>query len=245
METYIVQGLNCYKNIENNGDLSGFVTGYSGLIKKIVNHIKCKLPANIERDDLIQAGIIGLLEAKNKFSTESGASFETYATIKIRGAIIDELRKNTGITRDISQNIKTISLARSQIENTDKSNMLSSKAIADKMGITEKKYTHMMNEINAYHSMSMNDFEAIEEVPCTRSINPIDAIEYADTHDAVKALLKTLPKREQQILALYYNEQLNFKEIADMFDLTEARISQLHAISLAKIRKKYCYLALS
>ena len=243
MEQHIVQGLDCYKNIEKNDDLSGFITGYSPLIKKIVNHIKCKLPANIERDDLIQAGIIGLLEAKNKFSAEGGASFETYATIKIRGAIIDELRKNTGITRDISQNIKTISLARSQIENTDTSNMLSSKTIAEKMGVTEKKYTYMMNEINAYHSMSMNDFEAIEEVPCTRSVNPIDSIEYADTQAAIKALLTTLPKREQQILALYYNEQLNFKEIADIFDLTEARISQLHAISLAKKRKKYAYVS--
>lgn len=237
-----MQGIDCYRNIEKNDDLSGFVSVYGPLIKRIANNIKCKLPANIELDDLLQSGLVGLLEARNSFSIDGGASFETYASIKIRGSIIDQLRKNTGITRDISQNLKQISSVRSTMENTeDSENMISSKNIADKMGITEKKYSHIMSEINAFHSISINDVETIENIACTKSGNPFDSLEQEDIRLSVRTVIGSLPKREQQILALYYNEQLNFREIGDIMDLTEARISQIHLLSLAKIRKKYTY----
>lgn len=236
-----MQGIDCYRHVEKADELSDFVSTYGPLIKRIANNIKCKLPDNVELDDLIQSGLVGLLEARNSFSVSGGASFETYASIKIRGSIIDQLRKNTGITRDISQNIKQISSARSAMENTEDAIMISSKNIADKMGITEKRYSHIMEEINAFHSISIHDVETIEEIACTKSVNPFDSLESEDIRLSVRTVIGSLPKREQQILALYYNEQLNFKEIGSILDLTEARISQLHASSLAKIRKKYTY----
>lgn len=236
-----MQGIDCYKHVEKTDELSGFVITYGPMIKRIANNIKCRLPDNIELDDLIQSGLLGLLEARNSFSVSGGASFETWASIKIRGAIIDQLRKNTGITRDISQNIKHISSARSAMENTEDPILISSKSIADKMGITEKRYSHIMDEINAFHSISIHDVETIEEIACTKSVNPFDSLESEDIRLSVKTVIGSLPKREQQILALYYNEQLNFKEIGSIMDLTEARISQLHALSLAKIKKKYTY----
>lgn len=243
MENGILRGIECYQHVEsNNEDLSGFVITYGPLIKRIANHIKCRLPASVELDDLLQAGLIGLLEAKNTFSEEGGAGFETYASIRIRGAIIDELRRNTGITRDISQNIKKIAQAKSSLENQDSDAlMISSRALSDKMGISEKKYTHMMSEINAYHAISLNDVSAIEEIPCGLSLDPLAALEHDNITCSIKAVINTLPKREQQVLALYYNEQLNFKEIADILDLTEARISQIHAQSLTKVKRKYGY----
>lgn len=236
------EGVNSYNDIANTEDLTSFVALYGPLIKRIANHIKCKLPDNIELDDLIQAGLIGLLEARNKFSMDGGASFETYASIKIRGAIIDELRRNTGITRDISQNIKNISAARSAVENNcQDGKIISSKAIATEMGITEKKYTHIMTEINAYNSVSMSSSDQAEEVVCPKSADPADLVESDSIRCSIKMLISSLPKREQHILALYYNEQLNFKEIADILGLTEARISQLHSLSLEKIRRKYSH----
>lgn len=237
-----MQGIECYRNIEKSDDLSGFVSNYGPLIKRIANNIKCKLPTNIELDDLLQSGLVGLLEARNSFSNTGGASFETYASIKIRGSIIDQLRKNTGITRDISQNLKHISSARSAMENMENSDsMISSKTIADKMGITEKKYSHIMEEITAFHSVSINDVATIEDIACNKSVNPFDSLVHEDVKSSVRAVIGSLPKREQQILALYYNEQLNFKEIGDIMDLTEARISQIHSSSLAKIKTKYSY----
>jgi RNA polymerase sigma factor for flagellar operon FliA len=240
MEGLIVQCLDWYKCVENNDDLIAFVTKYSPLIKRIANYIKCKVPGTVQLDDLIQSGLIGLLEARTNYSTDGGAAFETYASIKIRGAIIDDLRKATGITRDISQNIKAISAARSEIENTSQvGEPISAKVIAQKMGVSEKRYTHMTAEINAYNNISMSDVAVLEAIPCSQSINPLETIEHEDTKISLKQLITTLPKREQQLLALYYNEQLNFKEIADILDLTEARVCQLHALCLEKLRTKY------
>lgn len=236
------QGIECYNSVSNQDDLTAFVLEHSPLIKKIAYHMKCKLPAHIELDDLIQAGLIGLLEARNTFLASEGASFETWAAIKIRGAMIDELRKNTGITRDISQNIKHISKAKSQIANDlESQGMMSSRTVASKMGISEKRYAHMTAEINAWQSVSMTDVDNIEEISCSQLANPFDSLAEEDIQLSVQSVIASLPAREQQILALYYNEQLNFREIADILELTEARISQLHSLALVKIRKKYHY----
>lgn len=234
------QGIECYNSVGNQDDLTAFVLEHSPLIKKIASHMKCNLPAHIELDDLIQAGLIGLLEARNTFLASAGAAFETWASIKIRAAIIDELRKNTGITRDISQNIKHISKARSQIENDlEPRRVMSSRAIAEKMGVSEKRYAHMTAEINAWQSISLNDVDNIEQITSSQLTNPLDGLAAQDIQLSVKTVIASLTLREQQILALYYNEQLTFREIADMLALTEARISQLHSLSLVKIRKKY------
>lgn len=235
-----MESLDCYRRVEVQDDLSSFVIKHSPLIKRVAAHIKCRLPACVELDDLIQAGLIGLLEAKNQFSETGGASFETYARIKIHGAMIDELRRHTGMTRDISQNMKNISAARTELENDEQyETPISGKNIAEKLGIPEKKYAHMMTEIHAWQSVSMNEVEKIDDVVCSLSPNPIDAVEKEDLRYAIKSVIASLPRREQQILALYYNEQLNFREIAEILDLTEARISQLHALSLTKVKKKY------
>lgn len=236
-------GIDCYKQVEHDqDDLSSFVLNYAPLIRRIANHVKCRLPANVELDDLLQSGLIGLLEARNSFTDDAGAGFETYASIRIRGAIIDELRRNSGITRDISQNIKKIAQAKSILENQDgDAIVISSKAVAEQIGISESKYSHMVSEINACQSVSMSDISAIENIACSFSPDPAIALEKDSIRLSVRELMNTLPKREQQILALYYNEQLNFREIADILDLTEARISQLHAQSLGKIKKRFVY----
>lgn len=234
--------IDCYKQIENQEDLSGFVISFGPLIKRIANHIKCKVPASVELDDLLQAGLIGLLEAKNSFSVQGGAAFETFASIKIRGAMIDEVRRHTGITRDISQNIKKMASAKSTLENhTDNSSHISTKAIAEEMGVSEKKYMKMSSEIQAFYAVSINEVDAIENIPCESSADPQTLVEKESIRQSVKDIVNSLPKREQQILALYYNEQISFRDIADIMNLTEARISQIHADTLTKVKRKYGY----
>ena len=238
-----MQGVECYKQMAEHVDLTSLVIKHSPLIKKIANHIRCRLPPHIELDDLMQAGLIGLIEAQKKFDAEKGASFETYAAIKIRAAIIDELRVNTGITRQISDNIKKISLAKATLESkyqNDKK-MISAGSIAEEMGITFGKYSSMVAEIDAYKSMSLGDITTVDDMSFDERQNPPILAEKDEIRGAIKTVLAGLPKREQQILALYYNEQLSFKEIADILNLTEARISQLHLLSLANIKKKFNY----
>ncbi|WP_165474808.1 RNA polymerase sigma factor FliA [Legionella nagasakiensis] len=235
-----MQRINSYLHVEQQTDMTDFVSQHAILIKKIALHIKATLPPHIELDDLLQSGLIGLLEAKANFSPEKGASFTTYAAIKIRGAIIDELRKNSGITRDIGQNMKRIAEAITKIENSMQHNhpIISAKMIAEEMGISLEKYEQMEAEINTYKSISTPDTELIEELPSTDFIDPSTLVENDDIRKLVKKMILMLPQREQIILALYYNEQLNFKEIASVLNLTEARISQLHQQCLIKIKKR-------
>lgn len=235
-----MQGVDCYEHIGHHDDLAGFVQKHATLIHKMAWHIKNRLPVHIELDDLIQSGLIGLLEARNTFSEAGGASFNTYASLKIRCAIYEFVRKNSGITRDISQNIKKISSSISRIENSDEA-LLSDQSIADEMGVSLKKYADMTREISAYKAISMQELDVFEDVVCENTLNPLQTLEAESDKAMIKSVLKELPKREQIILALYYNNQLNFKEIADIMDLTEARISQIHTALLSKLKRKLTY----
>ena len=232
-----MHGVDCYKQIVNPENLTEFVKEHSLLLYKISHSIKMKLPAHIELDDLLQSGLIGLLEAKNNFSAEAGATFTTYAYIKIRFAIYEFLRKHSGITRDISQNIKKISTAVAKIEHEGIS-PVSTRTIANEMGIPIEQYCEISREINAYNTMSFTDSEHLAEIPCEKTQNPLNFIENEDVKSLLKSIISTLPKREQLSLALYYNEQLNFKEIGEMVDLSEARISQIHSNLMIKLKQK-------
>lgn len=232
-----MEGVECYEHIERHDDLTGFVQSHASLIHKIAWHIKNRLPVHIELDDLIQSGLIGLLEAKNSFSETAGASFSTYASLKIRCAIYEFVRKNSGITRDISQNIKNISASVARIEKEHEGS-ITDKNIADEMGISLKKYSDMTREISAYKSISMQEAEFTDDVACQDTLNPLQALEEESDKSIIKTVVSDLPKREQIILALYYNNQLSFKEIAHIMDLTEARISQIHAVLLGKLKRK-------
>ncbi|MFI4918018.1 MAG: sigma-70 family RNA polymerase sigma factor [Legionellales bacterium] len=232
-----MQSVECYEHIEHHDDLTGFVQQHASLINKIAWQVKGRLPSHIELDDLIQSGLIGLLEAKNSFSDEKGASFTTYASLKIRCAIYEFIRKNSGITRDISQNIKKISAAVSRLENSDEMPH-SDSLVAREMGISIKKYGLMTREIMAYQSISMHEAVVIDGIAGDDTADPLYTLEADSDKSWIASTVRALPEREQLILALYYNDQLSFKEIATVTDLTEARISQLHSMILSKLRRK-------
>jgi RNA polymerase sigma factor for flagellar operon FliA len=229
----------CYEHIEHTDDLTAFVQAHAPLINKMAWHIKGRLPSHIELDDLIQSGLIGLLEAKASFSEEKGASFTTYASLKIRCAIYEFVRKQAGITRDISQNIKKISAATSRIENNEET-LYSDKAIAHEMGVSLKKYADITREITAYQSINRQE-DVIDEIASDDTNNPLSILEVDSEKSWIKSTVSSLSHREQLILALYYNELLSFKEIAEITDLTEARISQIHSAILSKLKRKLTY----
>lgn len=236
-----MQGSDQYKIIDQQDDINLFVIQHSVLVKRIANHLKCRLPANTDLDDLIQSGLVGLLEAKKRFSMEYNASFETYASIKIRGAMIDDFRKRSGMTREISQHIKKISHARSKIENNSSRQecRISSQDMANEIGVSLEKYEFMVNEINTHQSIHLEAPLEEDYMVAENTLNPLEYIEEEDLTNALKSLILNCSKREQYILALYYNDQLTFKEIADTLDLTEARVSQIHSTLLNKIKQQW------
>lgn len=235
-----MQRLDSYAQVEQQTDIANLVTQHAPLIKTIALRIKANLPAHVELDDLIQSGLIGLLEAHSSYAQNKGASFKTYATIKIRGAIIDELRKNSGITRDIGQNMKKIAAATAKLEHesSQEAARVTGKMVAKEMGISLEKLNQMSTEINAYQSLNWSDHEVIETVPDHDGADPFNLVAEHHQHDLINQMIQSLPEREQLILALYYNEQLGFKEIGHVLNLTEARISQLHQQIMMKLQQK-------
>lgn len=223
-----------YKSNQNQNELSNLVNEYAPLVKRIAEQIKWKTPNGIELDDLIQSGIIGLLEAKSNYMSQYEASFKTYATIKIKYAIYESLRKHTGITRELSQSIKHITKTISQIEQQDGARA-TTKKITQKLGITHIEYARVSEEMSALNAVSFEDIPE-EQFSDENLQNPLMFAAKVEVRSMLKSVLNELPKREQLILALYYNEFLGFKEIGKILDLTEARVSQLHAQLLQKLK---------
>ena len=229
----LVGGVETYQAIEQVNDLSAFVKEYSPLVNRLVVYIKKTIPDTLEYDDLLQSGLTGLLEAKKDFDPTAGASFSTYATMKVRYAIYDFIRKTSGITRDIGQNIKKITQATDTLGAG-----ATSLNIAQELGVSSEQYSKMAAQINTYKSISVYDAQRNIDIKDDSSGNPLYIVESQNFKKALKELIQTLPKREQAILALYYNEQLSFKQVADILSITEARVSQIHSLVLDKIKRR-------
>lgn len=232
-----MQGVASYKNLESKEDTAVFVASHSALIRKIACYIKRTVPSYLELDDLLHSGLVGLLEARNAFKEDGGASFQTYASLKIRCAIYEGIRKSSGITREISQNIKKITELLQQKEQEGASRP-SVTTMAEGLGVSVKKYSDITRQINTYQSINVYDNSMLEETASGHEADPLNRLEVEDAQLTIKRVLQQFPKREQMILALYYNEQMNFKEIASILDLTEARVSQLHTQTITKLKRK-------
>ena len=231
--------INSYDVVPEEALIEHFVLQHRPLVKKIALYLKRRLPAHIELDDLLQSGLVGLLEARSHYNAEKGASFETYAGTRIKGAIIDSLRKTTWTQRDTFKNMKKMSEAITKVEQRNQTNA-TTKEIAAEMQISIDEYFEVTQDINIASVLSLdvlnydNDDYAISE----DITNPQDIIQHDNMRQLLKSTLTLLPEREQLILTLYYIEELTFKQIAETLDLTEARICQLHSQALAKVRGK-------
>lgn len=231
----VMQSITDYENNENMV-MEKSITDYLPLVKRIAISIKRKLPSHIEFDDILQSGVVGLLEAKRNYNAEMGASFETFAGKRIRGAIIDALRKNSWATRDIIKNMKMISTAVSKVEQREKRQATIDDVIAE-LGITADEHAKMTQDINLIFVSSLSE-DYLDASLVNDEADPADQFEEDAVKEKLKVMLKHLPEREQLVLSLYYVEELTFKEIGDVMDLTEARICQLHANAIAKVRAR-------
>jgi RNA polymerase sigma factor for flagellar operon FliA len=220
-----------------NLNLEKFVQNHLPLVKKIALYMKRRLPSHIEFDDLLQSGLVGLLEAKDKFDPTNGATFSTYASMRIRGAIVDSLRKNSWATREALKSMKLISGAIAKIEQRDH-RRATTKDIVSELGITSEQHLQISQDINMLHITSLNYDSQVDAIVVDSADDPERIVQQDSIKLYLKKILKDLPKREQLVLSLYYIEELTFKKIGEVLNLTEARICQLHAQSIIRIRNK-------
>ena len=207
------------------------------MVKKIALHMASFLSSEISRDDLIQAGMIGLIEAASRYDPSRNIPFEQFAKVRIRGAVIDELRQWDWRSRSDREHGHHIKKVISKLQGTlDRAP--SEKEIAAELGVSVERYHRMLLGNNAGSLISLDvlmqkDVNVIE-------VSDDDSVEVVamggEQKKALMQALKTLPEREQQLLNLYYVHELNMKEVAQALELTEARISQLHRQAVLRLR---------
>jgi RNA polymerase sigma factor for flagellar operon FliA len=215
------------------------VEQYAPLVKRIALHLKARLPASVELDDLIQSGMLGLMDALQHFEDGHGASFETYATIRIRGAMIDEMRQSDWAPRSVHQGTRQISDAVTKLSG-QLGRQPKDTEIAAELGVTPEKYRQMLLDSSNSQIIGIEDLgvtdDVIAETPDHRQDKLFEMLASSEFKKALAKAIAGLPKREQQVLALYYDEELNLKEIGQVLELSESRICQIMGQSMGRLR---------
>lgn len=210
---------------------------YAPIVKQVALHLISRLPASVELDDLIQVGMIGLLEADKNFDSTKGAQFETFARIRIRGAMIDEVRRSSNLPRSVMTSIRDISNARAGLEQK-LGRSASESELADYMGISISELHEHLGRNHDYQTISIPEDEEGDEIDLRfHGIGVSEEIDASEFQDALADEIAQLSEREQLIFSLYYNEEMNLKEIALVLGVTESRVCQIQRQSIKKLQK--------
>lgn len=216
---------------------------YAPLVKLVAGRLSMYLGYNVEYDDLVGYGIFGLIDAIDKFDSMKAVKFETYASLRIRGAILDQIRKMDWIPRTIRQRQKKIDAAVKEIE-AAKGRNATDEEIAANLGISPDEFTDWQSQMKITNVVSLNEFmEQGSEVPSENNRNahfdsPEEVLEKDELKEILKDALELLTEKERKVIELYYYEDLTLKEISNILEVSESRISQLHTRGLQKMKSK-------
>lgn len=208
------------------------------LVKRIAYHLISRLPSTIQVDDLIQAGMLGLIEAAKHYDPSQGASFETYAGIRIRGSMLDEVRHADWSPRSLHRKMRQLSEAIHEIENATGRDAKDSE-VAQKLGISLDDYYAVLRDSASSRMFSLNQAEEDgQPVIGKQEKDPYDALQTEGFQASLARCIGELPEREQMVMSLYYNDEMNLKEIGLILELSESRVCQIHGQALSRIRAK-------
>lgn len=208
---------------------------HGDLVRRIAYHLCAKLPPSVEVDDLIQAGMIGLLEAANQFKSGRGATFETYAGIRIRGAMLDSLRRLDWTPRSVHRRAREVADAIREIESTTGAEAPAT-AIATKLGVSIDEYHQIVQDSTMSYVSSLEDIEGND--PADEQVDPLRSLVDSGFRAALASAIDGLPEREKLVMSLYYQDELNLKEIGLVLGVTESRVSQLHGQALSRLKAR-------
>jgi len=230
-----------YAEVQNLGD-APVVARHAALVKRIAFHLLNRLPASVQVDDLIQAGMVGLLEAHNKFDAAQGASFETFAGIRIRGAMLDEIRKLDWTPRSVHRKSREVGEVIRRLEartGTDPGDA----EVAAEMGISLDEYHRILADANTARLFSMDELAETGDghLPHNDDDDPFEALSGEEYQRQLADAIRSLPEREQLVMSLYYDEELNFREIGQVLEVSESRICQIHGQAMMRIRSKMAH----
>ena len=225
-------------------DRNALIKQYQPLVRRLAHHLMAKLPANVQVDDLIQVGLIGLSEALSRYEATQGVQFETFATQRIRGAMLDELRENDWMSRGSRKSQREIEHALTRLEHELGRSPLESE-IAQALGLSLADYQTLLNKVRGTQLLYLEDMGGGDEDESfldrhlsDRDADPFNILRDHRLRRALVAAIKTLPEREQQVMSMYYEQDMNLKEIAAVLEVTESRVCQLHSQSIARLRAK-------
>jgi RNA polymerase sigma factor FliA len=219
------------------------VLKHADLVKRIAYHLVSRMPPNVEVDDLIQSGMIGLLDAAKHYSAAKGANFETYAGIRIRGAMLDEVRKSDWTPRSVHRNMREMANVVRTIEN-EKGQDATPTDIAERLGVSIEDYHKLVQDAASCRLFSFDQMLSSEDEtsPADRARDerpgPFDHIEDAGFRDALAAAINGLPEREKLVLSLYYDQDMNLREIGEVLEVSESRVCQIHGQALVRLRAR-------
>ena len=218
------------------------VVRHAELVKRIAFHLVSRMPPSVEVDDLIQAGMLGLLDAARQYTPQKGASFETYAGIRIRGAMLDEVRRADWTPRSVHRGAREVAEAVRKVENQTGAEARPAD-VARELGVALDEYHRMLRDSMAcrlfsFEQMNPEDEDNPVDRVADRGPGPVEALEQQGFREALAAAVDGLPERERLVLSLYYDEELNLREIGAVLEVTESRVCQIHGQALLRLRAR-------
>ncbi|MCP5206454.1 MAG: RNA polymerase sigma factor FliA [Hahellaceae bacterium] len=232
-------GLLMYKDVRSQQS-DDLVQQHAHLVKRIAQHLLARLPASVQLDDLIQSGMIGLLEAARKYDATKGAAFETYAGIRIRGSMMDEIRRGDWVPRSVHRNTRRVADAIRSVE-ARVGRDARDKEVADEMGISLDDYYECLQDSAGGRLFSFEDVLESGEtaLAADESENtPFDGLRQENFKRELASAIAALPEREKLVLSLYYDDELNLKEIGEVLSVSESRVSQIHSQAALRLRAR-------
>jgi len=215
---------------------SDLISEYAGLVKRIAHQLMARLPNSVQLDDLIQSGMIGLLEAAAKFDGTRGASFKTYASIRIRGSMLDEVRRGDWTPRSVHRNARRVAQAVRDVE-ARTGRQAKIEEIADVMGVQLEEYFRILKDASSIRLFSYEDLaENSDRVELAGGVALSELYENQEFRQQLIEAIENLPEREKLVLSLYYDEEMNLKEIGAVIGVSESRVSQILSQTTYRLR---------